>query len=60
MTATAVVLLLVAAVVVWGGLIASIVFLTTHPEVADLPDEGAVLTADDIARAAQPHPTRDT
>lgn len=60
MTASAIALLLVAAFVVWGGLIASITFLTTHPEVTDLPDEDAALVADDDARAAQPHPTRDT
>ncbi|ALG85594.1 MetS family NSS transporter small subunit [Gordonia phthalatica] len=60
MTASAVALLLVAAFVVWGGLIASITFLTTHPEVTDLPDEGPVMAAEDIVRASQPHPTRDT
>ncbi|MBM7366169.1 methionine/alanine import family NSS transporter small subunit [Gordonia hydrophobica] len=60
MTATAIVLLLVAAVIVWGGLIASIVFLTTHPEVTDLADEDAVMKAEDVVRASQPHPTRDT
>lgn len=60
MTGTAIVLLLVAAVIVWGGLIASIIFLMTHPEVADLPDADAVVDAEDIVRASQPHPSRDT
>ncbi|MGB3698068.1 MAG: methionine/alanine import family NSS transporter small subunit [Gordonia sp. (in: high G+C Gram-positive bacteria)] len=60
MTATAIVLLVVAAIVVWGGLLASIVFLSTHPEVTDLPDEDAAMLADDVSRAAEPHPTRDT
>lgn len=60
MTASAILLLLVAAIVVWGGLIASITFLTTHPEVTDLPDENDAMLADDIARVGQPHPTRDT
>ena len=60
MTTSAIVLLLVAAVIVWGGLITSIIFLCTHPEVTDLPDEGEALVADDVARESQPHPTRDT
>ena len=60
MSVSAILLLLVAAIVVWGGLIASIIFLSTHPEVADLPDELDAMLADDVARAAEPHPTRDT
>ncbi|WP_156890306.1 MetS family NSS transporter small subunit [Gordonia shandongensis] len=39
MTASAIVLLVVAALIVWGGLLASITFLTTHPEVSELSDD---------------------
>ena len=60
MNTTAIVLLLVAAVIVWGGLLSSIVFLSRNPEVTDLPDEDAAMVADDVARADLPHPTRDT
>ncbi|GAC78085.1 Putative methionine and alanine importer, small subunit [Gordonia malaquae] len=57
MTGTAIVLFLIAIGIVWGGLITSIVFLIRNPEVADLPDVDEVA---DAARAAQPHPSRDT
>ncbi|MDR2279246.1 MAG: methionine/alanine import family NSS transporter small subunit [Gordonia sp. (in: high G+C Gram-positive bacteria)] len=57
MTATSIVLMLIATCIVWGGLIASIVFLIRNPEVVDLPD---VDDTADAARAAQPHPSRDT
>ena len=60
MTTSAILLLLVAAVVVWGGLIASITFLNRNPEVTDLVDEDEAVLADDEARANLPHPTRDT
>lgn len=60
MTGTAIALLVVAAVIVWGGLLASIVFLLTHPEVADLPDEDSAMLAADVAREHEPHPMRDT
>lgn len=38
MTATAILMLLIAAVIVWGGLLASVVFIRKNPEVADLAD----------------------
>lgn len=57
MTGTAIILLVIAVGVVWGGLIVSIIFLIRNPEVVDLPDVDEVAGA---ARAAQPHPSRDT
>lgn len=40
MTPVAIVFLVLALLVVWGGLIASIVFLRARPEVADYPAGG--------------------
>ncbi|GGO67532.1 hypothetical protein GCM10010910_29520 [Microbacterium nanhaiense] len=40
MSAIAIVFLIVAAVVVWGGLLASIGFLTARPEVSSYPPGG--------------------
>lgn len=60
MTGGAIVFLIIAAVVVWGGLLASIIFLLRNPEVTDLPDEPAALIVDDATRTAEPHPSRDT
>ncbi|MDE0545792.1 MetS family NSS transporter small subunit [Microbacterium sp. C7(2022)] len=41
MTAIAVVFLLLALVVVWGGLFASILFVRARPETAEYPPGGA-------------------
>ncbi|WP_132992010.1 methionine/alanine import family NSS transporter small subunit [Gordonia zhaorongruii] len=60
MTTSAIVLLVIAAVIVWGGLVASVIFLNTHPEVADLPDVDGAQHAAGQDRETQPHPTRDT
>lgn len=40
MTAIAVLFLVIAAVVVWGGLIGSIGFLSARPETSSYPDGG--------------------
>lgn len=40
MTAVAIVFLLLALTVVWGGLLASILFLRARPEVAEYPPGG--------------------
>lgn len=40
MTLTAVIMLIVALVVVWGGLVASIMWLRKHPERTSYPDGG--------------------
>jgi flagellar basal body-associated protein FliL len=40
MTTTSVIMLIVALVVVWGGLAASIVWLSKHPERTSYPDGG--------------------
>ena len=60
MTTTAVVMMLVAMVVVWGGLIASILFLRSRPEVTDGLHEDPDMIAEDDRRAHEPHPFRDT
>ncbi|MFM9377405.1 MetS family NSS transporter small subunit [Gordonia sp. VNK21] len=60
MTGPAIALLVVAVVLVWGGLIAAVVFLNLRPEVTDLPDETDAQIADDAARESEPHPMRDT
>lgn len=39
MTATAIVMMIIAMVTVWGGLIAAIVNLARHPEVAETEPE---------------------
>jgi hypothetical protein len=39
MTGTAIVMMIIAMVTVWGGLIAAIVNLARHPEVADTEPE---------------------
>jgi hypothetical protein len=40
MTPIALTMLIVAAVLVWGGLITSIIILARHPEVKQYPDGG--------------------
>ncbi|ATD71892.1 MULTISPECIES: methionine/alanine import family NSS transporter small subunit [Gordonia] len=59
MSGVAIVMLLVSIGIVWGGLVASIIFLNRRPEVEDL-FEDPDLVRDDEERAAQPHPFRDT
>lgn len=39
MTATAIIMMLIAVVTVWGGLIAAIINLARHPEVAESEPE---------------------
>jgi hypothetical protein len=58
MTAPAVIMMIVAILVVWGGLVASILWLRSRPEVDLLEDPD--LIADDEARLHEPHPFRDT
>ena len=60
MTTTAVVMMLVAMVVVWGGLVASILFLRSRPEVTDGLHEDPDMIAEDDLRAHEPRPFRDT
>lgn len=56
----ALVMMIVALVLVWGGLIAAILFLRSRPEVVGGPHEDPDLVLDDDTRAHLPHPTRDT
>ena len=60
MTGSAIALLVVALVLVWGGLIVAIIFINRYPEVTDLPEADDAVIAADTQRAEQPHPTRDT
>ncbi len=61
MSGIAIVMLLISIGIVWGGLVASIIFLNRHPpEVEGLLEDPPDLVRDDEERAAQPHPTRDT
>lgn len=59
MTGTAVTMMIVAMVVVWGGLVASILFLRARPEVGEELLEDPDMVRDDTARLSQPHPYRD-
>lgn len=60
MTTTAIIMMIVAMLVVWGGLIASILFMRSRPEVRDGPYEDPDLVLDDDARSrVDPH-IRDT
>ncbi|MDY6808761.1 MAG: methionine/alanine import family NSS transporter small subunit [Actinomycetota bacterium] len=60
MSAGAIIMMIIAMVIVWGGLAASIVNLRLRPNKTDSPYEDPDLVADDIAREHLPHPTRDT
>ncbi|MGC5583668.1 methionine/alanine import family NSS transporter small subunit [Ornithinimicrobium sp. W1679] len=60
MTTSAIVMMLVAMAVVWGGLTASILFLRSRPEVTDGLHEDPDLVIDDERREHEPHPFRDT
>lgn len=56
MNTSAVVMMVVSILLVWGGLIASILFMRAHPRVSvEDPD----LEPGDDGRPKQPHPTRD-
>ncbi|OLT21736.1 putative methionine/alanine importer small subunit [Ornithinimicrobium sp. CNJ-824] len=60
MNTGAIVMMLVAMVVVWGGLVASILYLRSRPEVTDGLHEDPDLVRDDERREHEPHPFRDT
>lgn len=62
MTGPAIALLVVAVLLVWGGLMASVAYLRARPEVDPtlLPPLPEDTVAADELRAQQPHPTRDT
>ena len=59
MTGTAILMMIVAMIVVWGGLIASILYLRARPEVDNGVLEDPDMVREDSARLGQPHPTRD-
>ncbi|MFZ2511985.1 MAG: MetS family NSS transporter small subunit [Gordonia sp. (in: high G+C Gram-positive bacteria)] len=62
MTGPAIGLLLVSALILWGGLSVSIAFIRARPEVdeATLPPLADETVESDERREQQPHPTRDT
>jgi hypothetical protein len=60
MDPVAIVMMIVALVLVWGGLIAAILFLRSRPQVVGGPYEDPDLVLDDTERGDQPHPFRDT
>lgn len=62
MTGPAITLLVISMILVWGGLIASVLFIRARPAVdpATMPPLPPELDDDDSARAEQPHPQRDT
>ena len=59
MTASATVMMIVAMIIIWGGLAASILNLRARPEVSEDLLEDPDLVEDDRARARLPHPDRD-
>lgn len=60
MSPIAVVMMIVSMVVVWGGLLASVLFLRARPEVVGGPHEDPDLVLDDETRLHQLRPFRDT
>ena len=60
MSTSAILMMMLALVVVWGGLVASVLWLRARPHVTDGPDESPELLLDDDERYGQPHPMRDT
>ncbi len=60
MTTLSVAMMIFAMVVVWGGLIASILYLRSRPEVIGGPHEDPDLVRQDEDRSHQPHPFKDT
>lgn len=57
MSTPAVIMMILALTLVWGGLAASILFMRSHPQVHLGEDPDLVL--DDDGRRQAPHPTRD-
>ena len=60
MSTFAIMMLIIAVTIVWGGLVAAIVFIRRYPDVVDGPFEDPDLVHEDEVRAGLPHPTRDT
>lgn len=60
MTGTAITMMIVAMVVVWGGLVASVLYLRSRPEVTDGLYEDPDLVRDDEERARLDPHLRDT
>lgn len=60
MTASAIAMMVISMLIVWGGLIAAVVFLRLRPEVgeAELPDPDNDVA--DLERQELVHPSRDT
>lgn len=56
----AIVMMIIALVLVWGGLIAAIMYLRSRPEVVGGPHEDPDLVDEDDERSHQAHPFRDT
>lgn len=56
----AIVMMIIALVLVWGGLIAAIMYLRSRPEVVGGPHEDPDLVHEDDERSHQAHPFRDT
>jgi hypothetical protein len=60
MSTSAVVMMILALTLVWGGLAASILFLRSKPLAHDTPYEDPDLVRDDETREHLPRPMRDT
>lgn len=60
MSTPAVVMMILALTLVWGGLIASILFMRSKPHAYDTPFEDPDLVINDERREHLPHPMRDT
>lgn len=60
MSTPAILMMLLAMVVVWGGLIASVLYLRARPHVTDGPEERPELLREVEERYRQPRPMRDT
>lgn len=58
MSTPAVIMMILALTLVWGGLASSILFLRSQPQVEGLEDPDVVV--DDDATGQLPHPRRDT
>lgn len=57
MSTPAIVMMVVSILLVWGGLIASILFMRAHPQVEAVEDPD--LAPEDEARIRLPRPSRD-
>lgn len=60
MNTSAIFLMVISMILVWGGLIAAVLFLRARPEVTDLADIDDETIVIDDTRDDWPHPTRDT